>query len=512
MNAHRVQEALNALETGILIVDKDNIIRSANSMASKIVGYATHELLNRMLEEVYQTTPDTSTEAFTHYIGKSSYQETKSTVFGYKILNTKNGTTIPIEEKVTELFDTEKVYDGRLIQFSDLRSSREADLKSYSYRVSYLKVLEELPFLIFRVNTDQHFNYFNSQWLEFTGRTMDEEIYRGWLSRTHPEDREKFERAFEKALQQQTVMETEFRLKNHDGIYRWLCCILNPFTGPTGQFAGYIGFCVDITDRKFLEAELRHAKKLADSASEAKTNFISNMSHEIRTPLNTIMGLTDVLLDMDPDSDQIKYLALVKEASQTLLRFLNNLLAYSEIELKEEPIEEVAFSVSELIEEVSGQLQPQAHRNGSSLDFSIAPEVPDVLYGDQAKLGTILANLLSNAIKFSVGGDVKILASREYDHEVVDERFERTFIRFRVSDTGIGIAEKQRAKIFDSFTQVDESRTRTFSGVGLGLAIVKRFTDQMGGQVWVESELGKGSCFQIILGFKQCSKKVSELT
>ena len=495
------QNALDLIEDGLIIVDRAENIQFVNRAACSLLGYTKDDLLNFPLGIFYQSVFDTSVEALIQHSGRQANQS-EQIPFLFKLLPAKNGITIPIEEKISCLLDTSNEPNGKFIQFKNLIEIRKTELKSLASKDSYLKILENGPFLICRLNTDGQFNYFNYRWLKFTGRNIENEIYRGWINKIHPDDKQGFEEILKTAIAEHKNLKTDFRLLNCEREYRWLFCHLNAFYDIDDNYSGYIFICSDITDRKNMEIELRKAKELSEAANYAKSNFFSTMSHEIRTPLNSIMGLTDVLYDTKLDEEQNEFLKIIKQSSHTLLALLNNLLESSRLEENKEKLNENIFSLPEIIESVFSLFEYQAEQSNILLSYKIQENTPLQLYGDSQKLKQIIINLTSNAVKFTKSGYVNLQIQSEDSPVPIKTGTVYARLHFILTDSGIGIAEEKQDMIFESFTQVDDSSTREYSGAGLGLAIVKRLAELMHGRVWLESTLGKGSCFHVILKFQ----------
>ena len=348
------------------------------------------------------------------------------------------------------------------------------------------------------VITDPHgtIQWANPAFTQLTGYAPEESVgHNPRILKSGKQD-ESFYQNLWKTILAGEIWAGEIENRKKDGQLYTEDMTISPVRSKTGEIENVIAIKQDVTERKRMERELVRAKEAAEVANRAKSEFLANMSHEIRTPMNGIMGMTDLVLDTDLSPEQAEYLHMVKGSADSLLTLLNDILDFSKMEAGKLELDYLSFNLRKSLGEVTKILAIKAQQKGLEFVLDVHPEVPATVVGDPARLRQVPVNLVGNSTKFTEKGEIEVNVRTEAPSP------EGTILRFSVRDTGIGIPVGKQDKIFGAFSQADQSTTRKYGGTGLGLTIASQLVGLMGGKLWVESEVGKGStfCFTVHFG------------
>ncbi len=382
---------------------------------------------------------------------------------------------------------------GELTSAYKLQQATEDKLRASEGR--FRDVVDIPGKFLWEVTLEGKVLYISDRVTDLLGFSVEEMKQRSFFEHVVPEDAAVSSAKFYYAAQKgQRFSDLEFRMRAKNAEPIWMTARGAPMLGDDGKtLVGYRGICEDITERKQIQQEVITAKEVAENANKAKSEFLANMSHEIRTPMNAIVGMTGLLLGTSLNSEQRDYAQTIRSSADTLLTIISEILDFSKIESGKLELENHPFDLPIVVEEAVDCVAIQCGEKGIDLFWTIAPDVPLGYTGDVTRVRQILVNLLANAVRFTSQGDVGISVTR------AENQLGEAFVLFSVRDTGIGIPADKIDKLFQSFSQVDASTTRKYGGTGLGLAISRRLTEMMGGNIWVESEEGRGSTFQVAI-------------
>ena len=320
-----------------------------------------------------------------------------------------------------------------------------------------------------------------------------------FLEFVHPEDRAYTDRAFLESINTHSINTIQHRILTPQGEMKVVEENWRIFFDDQGKSIRALGTCADITDRKLVEKELIRAKEHAEESDRLKSAFLSNMSHEIRTPMNGILGFAELLKEPGlTGEEQQNYIRIIERSGARMLNIINNIIDISKIEAGQMEIVLSQISVKEVTEQLYFFFKTEAERKGIELLLrNLSTEKETIFTTDKIKFNSILSNLLKNALKYTHSGSI------EFGYSLNDEPDESQTLQLFVKDTGIGIPKDRQECVFERFIQADVSDIQAYQGAGLGLSISKAYVEMLGGRIWLESEVGKGSTFYFSIPFVQ---------
>lgn len=487
---------------GIMVMDSSGEIIFANDLAARVHGMSRGEIIGRQHNDPVWNIVAHDGAPYPHErLPFNRVMKLRNPVLDIRhAVHWMDGRRVLLSVNASPLFgdngDIEKVV--ATVEDITTRKRVEEALKESAHRFrSLVKTAESLIILL---SPKREILEFNRMAEELFGRTRHEVMSRDFFELFLPE------RYWRDASRQlKTVLTgTPLRLVEYpvrtgsgeESVVQWS---MSRLLDAKGETLGVLAVGQDVTERKKAEIELREARDAAEEASKAKSEFLANMSHEIRTPISAIMGMTEMAISTDLNDDQRGYLDTVRKAAESLLHIINDILDLSKIEARKMELLYEDFDLHAALEKQVSVLRVKAQENGIELRLAIDAGVERCFNGDEHRLGQIITNLVGNAVKFTEKGYVElsvIHAGCWAEGEVLE---------FRVRDTGIGIPEGKKDKLFDSFVQLNAGYSKSHAGSGLGLAITRQLVQMMGGEISVSSREGWGSEFRFTVLLKRCS-------
>jgi len=491
---HKLSQATENSPASVVITDKDGIIEYVNPTFSEVTGYTPGEAIGQNPSVLKSGD-----------LPRSYYKDLWETILSGKIWRgefknkRKNGEEFWESASISPI----KNESGEISHFvavkEDITERRRAEQKIKYSEKQLRTILDNSPVGVLYFDdqgclvegNDQARNIFGASREQFIGFNVPDRV-----------PNKDVVNAFMGALKGKTTTYEGDYTSVTGGNSASFRFIFNP-VNPGSSTTEVIGTVEDITERKHMEQEILAAKEKAEEATRAKSDFLANMSHEIRTPMNAVIGMSHLALKTELTPKQQDYLNKIQSSANSLLGIINDILDFSKIEAGKLDMESVEFNLDDVLDNLANLVTVKAQEKEElEVLFATATEVPRFLVGDPLRLGQVLINLVNNAVKFTESGEIVVAT------ELLKRDEAGLTIKFSVRDTGIGLTKDQIGKLFQSFSQADTSTTRKFGGTGLGLTISKRLVEMMGGDIWVESQYGKGTVFAFTAKFDLGEEKI----
>lgn len=507
---------LNNAGSAIIATDTTGVISLFNPTAETMLGYQAQEMIGKKTpaifhekQEIQQRAKEFSKElnrsidpGFEVFVIKSRLGILNEHIWTYV---RKDGRTFPVWLSITALRNTFGEIYGFLGVASDISQLEETKSNLRKTRDQLVKLAKVAQMGIWSWDISSNELVWNERMFEmydYLPNLQNESVlFSHWQDRIVQDDLSTTITKLNEAIEHHKPFDATFRIQLPSGKIRHIQAV---------AFVEYmndkphrmVGINIDISAQKELEQRLQEAKVAAEQISHAKSEFVANMSHEIRTPMHAILGMLQLLKRTELNAQQVDYTSKAEIAGRSMLQLLNDILDFSKIEAGKLVIDIERFNLNELMRELALMLSTQANKKGVEVLFDIGFNLPAWLFGDPLRLKQVLLNLCGNALKFTEHGEVVLTV------KVIEQSIKHITLHFSIKDTGIGISRAHCQKIFEGFVQAETSMTRRYGGTGLGLAISQRLVNLMGGEINVQSELGKGSVFGFSLPFKMAKHNV----
>lgn len=465
-------------------LDAKGTITRVNRTELTLLGYAKEEMIGRPVWE-FIVEDDAAKTVAAEISGAAPLESTPRT------FRKKGGGRVPVLVRNKLITDSTGQQSGMRSMLQDISALKRIEVDLREAEEKYRSIFENAIEGIFQSTQEGSYMSVNPALAEIFGYASPDEMIG---SVTHiarqlyvdPNRRQQFAAIM---AEKGAVKDFESEMRRKDGSVIWVSERARAVRDIDGKLLYYEGTIEDVTARRDAEGTIRQARDAALESVRLKSEFLANMSHEIRTPMNGIIGMSGLLLDMQLSPKQRDFAQTISTSAESLLTIINDILDFSKIEAGMLTFEQIDFDLATVVEGSVELLATRAASKNVELAALISSNVPYALRGDPGRLRQVLTNLVGNAVKFTAAGEVVVRV------EVIDDADRDVALRFRVSDTGIGIPAEVQGSLFQAFVQADGSTTRKYGGTGLGLAICKQLVHQMGGEIGVESQPGKGSTF-----------------
>jgi PAS domain S-box-containing protein len=482
----RFKKISSNAQDGIILINHQGKVSYWNDAAENIFGFTKEEIIGENMHKMLVS--QENYKAFKKNI--PAFAKTGKGNLGKNIelqAFTKDRTRIDIELSLSSLKIKGNWHALGIVRDITERKKAETQLKTLS------KAVENASAMIVITDPEATIQYVNKKFTDVTGYTPDEVVGKNpniLSTKLLPDE---FYQDLWETIKSGKEWQGEFINKRKNGDVYYESALISSITNRKGEILHFIGIKNDITQEKKAKEELLKAKQEAEMANKAKSEFLANMSHEIRTPMNAVIGFSDILSQNLKDSKNLSYISSIKSSSKTLLNLINDILDLSKIEAGQMKVEPEPTNLKNLIDEIIQIFSLKIQQKGLEIIVDIDPDIPEYLSLDELRARQIFLNVFGNAVKFTEKGYIKVILER------ISHTSDKIDIVCHIEDSGIGISPENQKEIFEAFKQQSSQSNRKYGGTGLGLSITKRLLEIQGGEIKLQSEPGKGSCFSLYL-------------
>ena len=493
-SATRLQTIFGIIHEGLIIADRKGTLTDWNPAALALHGFEYSQNIPKSLEELAAvcrvSTPEGVLVPLSQWPMRRALDGETFADLELKFAGPEGSNERILRFSGSSIADRSGEVALAVLSMQDVTSAKWAEKALLESEKRFRLLAESAPVGVLETDGGGRFHYANPRWFNISGQTPAESADKGWQLALHPQSRSNFDEAWAATGRGSSrSWNGEFLIQRPNGQEIWTNVLATLVATEDSEPAMIAGIFEDISERKAVELELRRAMELSETANRTKTEFLANISHEIRTPMTIFMGMLDLVLDSPLSEDQRHYLETARNAAETLLILIEDILDFSRIEAGEFESERKPFLVASCLKLAMEMFAEKARQKGLEMHLTIAPDVPAILVGDERRIRQVLTNLLANAVKFTERGDIAINVTFSQLPSAAGE------LSLSVRDTGIGIPPDKFALLFQRFSQLDGSSTRKYGGSGLGLALCKAIVEGMGGSIGVESVPEQGCTF-----------------
>ena len=497
-NANRNQAQNHAILTAsldaLITIDQEGHVIDYNKVAEQTFGWTYDEVFNKNLSEFIIP----AHKRHAHHAGMKAFLLTKtSPVINQRLELTaqhKFGHSFPIEINIAPIETDQGILFTAFIRDISSRLEAETELRLAAQTFESSEAM-------FISNSEGNIIRINQAFTGITGYDNEDVIGKNpkiLSSGRHPAE---YYKSMWATLIAVGEWSGEIYNKRKNGEIYPEYLNISSVKDANGHITHFIAHFMDITEQKNNEENLRHARIEAEASNESKSRFLASMSHEIRTPMNAVLGILDLLKDTTLTAKQLTLIATARDSGELLMSIINDILDFTKMDIDEQVLQLSEFDLHLAIKNCVALLKHLADKKSLNLRIELAPNLPQFVKGDPARIKQILINLINNAIKFTEVGSVSVIATLDSINN------EQLILRFQIRDTGIGIHKNNQAALFDEFTMVDQTHSRKYEGTGLGLAICKRLVTLMNGNINVVSQLGEGSTFDFTIALQSANEE-----